>query len=642
MTQQIPLATEARATERVFRGGTREIAPDLAYKRLVMVNVVFVGHSGAGDRGWVLVDAGLAGTAAAIKAAAAARFGPGARPSAIVLTHGHFDHVGALQDLAAEWDVPVYAHALERPYLDGSASYPPGDPTVGGGLVAGLSGLYPTQPVDVSSRLETLPADGTIPVLPGWVWLHTPGHAPGHVSLWREADRTLIAGDAFVTTAQESITATALQTAELHGPPRYFTIDWDKARASVETLSALHPRLAITGHGLAMQGDAMRQALAALAKDFDRVARPRRGTYLTGPATAEDGSAYRPARSTSHSFFGKPGMSRSHKPLSEQVVVVTGASSGIGLATARAAAARGAKVMLASRNREALADIVHDIQERGGEAQFVVTDVTSREDLETLAAETIRAYGGFDTWINDAGLSIFGRLDEISDEDHRRLFEVNFWGVVFGSTVALRHLKTRGGALINLGSVASDMALPIQGMYSASKHAIKGFTDALRMELVNERAPVTVTLIKPASIDTPFPQHAKNTMDREPKLPPPVYHPRDVADAILYAAEHGTRDIYVGGGGRLMSGLSHWAPRVTDWMGGHLMAPMQQSHDPATGSEGALYAVGQDGAARGTSPHLVRRSLYTRGATHPLATTAVLAGLFVAGAFLARKPRGRA
>ena len=641
MTQQVPLTAEARAAEHLFRGGTREIAPDLAYKRLVMVNVVFVGEAGAGDRGWVLIDAGLGGTAAAIKAAAAARFGAGARPSAIVMTHGHFDHVGALEELASDWDVPVYAHALERPYLDGSASYPPGDPSVGGGLMARLAGLYPTRPVDVSSRLKTLPADGTVPVLPGWVWLHTPGHAPGHVSLWREADRTLIAGDAFVTTAQESLYATALQAAEMHGPPRYFTIDWDKARASVESLAALNPRLVVTGHGLAMQGDAMRQALAALARDFDRVARPLRGLYLTHPATAEDGSAYRPAGPTSHAILGKLNMRPRHKPLSEQVIVITGASSGIGLATARAAAARGAKVMLASRNGEALADIAHDIQERGGEAQFVVTDVTSRDDLETLAAETIRAYGGFDTWVNDAGLSIFGRLDEIADEDHRQLFEVNFWGVVYGSTVALRHLRTRGGALINLGSVASDMALPIQGMYSASKHAIKGFTDALRMELASEHAPVTVTLIKPASINTPFPQHAKNTMDRQAKLPPPVYDPRDVADAILYAAEHGPRDIFVGGGGKLMSSLRGWAPGLTDWMGAHLMAPMQQGHDPASVSDDALYAAGQDGAVNGQSPHHVMRSLYTKAATHPLATQAVLAGLLVAGAVLARGSRRR-
>ena len=166
----------------------------------------------------------------------------------------------------------------------------------------------------------------------------------------------------------------------------------------------------------------------------------------------------------------------------------------------------------------------------------MVTDVSRREDVEALAAETVRAYGGFDTWVNNAGLSIFGRLEEVSDADHRRLFDVNFWGIVYGSTVALQHLKKAGGALINLGSVASDLALPIQGMYSASKHAIKGFTDALRMELQEEGAPVSVTLIKPSGIDTPIADHAANHQDGAALLPPPVYDPELVAEAILDAA----------------------------------------------------------------------------------------------------------
>lgn len=255
-------------------------------------NVVLVGRPGAGDRAWVLVDTGVFGTKSAIVSAAETRFGKDARPCAIILTHGHFDHVGVLEDLAAEWNVPVYAHELERPYLDGSANYPTGDPSVGGGLVAALSSLFPTRPVNVSARLQSLPADGTVPKMPGWRWVHTPGHSPGHVSFWREVDRAMIVGDAFVTTAQESAYAAAVQSAEMHGPPRYFTIDWEKARSSVETLAALRPDLVVTGHGRAMKGAVMADALATLARDFDRIARPQQGRYLERPARAEDGSAY--------------------------------------------------------------------------------------------------------------------------------------------------------------------------------------------------------------------------------------------------------------------------------------------------------------------------------------------------------------
>lgn len=293
MASQITLGDEARAESGAGQDGTHEIAPDLAYLRCLIANVVLVGRPGAGDRGWVLVDAGVFGTRSAIEGAAEARFGKGARPSAIILTHGHFDHVGVLEDLAAAWDVPVYAHELERPYLDGSSSYPPADPGVGGGLVAALSPLFPTRPVDVSARLRSLPADAAVPNMPGWRWVHTPGHSPGHVSLWREADRAMIVGDAFVTTAQESVYAVAVQSSEMHGPPRYLTVDWPKARSSVETLAALRPDLVVTGHGRAMRGPMMAEALATLARDFDRVAVPGHGRYVDRPALAEDGSAYR-------------------------------------------------------------------------------------------------------------------------------------------------------------------------------------------------------------------------------------------------------------------------------------------------------------------------------------------------------------
>jgi glyoxylase-like metal-dependent hydrolase (beta-lactamase superfamily II) len=292
MTQQIPLDPAWRA-DHPQEDGTNEVCADLAYRRLAIVNVIFFGPPGAGDRGWVLIDAGLFGTKQLIPSAAAERFGANARPSAIVLTHGHFDHVGVLEDLAEEWDTPVYAHPLEHPYLDGRAAYPPPDPSVGGGLIALSSLLFPTDPVNVGPRLHPLPSEDSVPGMPGWRWIHTPGHAPGHVSLWREADRTLIAGDAFVTTRQESAYAAIMQEPELHGPPTYFTIDWAAARESVRCLDRLSPERVVTGHGRSMQGAGFQDALHRLARDFDRIAVPQHSRYRDAPASADDGSAYR-------------------------------------------------------------------------------------------------------------------------------------------------------------------------------------------------------------------------------------------------------------------------------------------------------------------------------------------------------------
>ena len=251
-----------------------------------------------GDRHWVLVDAAIIGAAGSIEKAAAKRFGADARPAAILMTHGHFDHVGVLKHLAEKWDAPIYAHPLELPYLDGRASYPPGDPTVGGGLMSRLSPLYPTGPVDVSRWLQPLPEDGTVPFLPGWRWLHTPGHSPGHVSFWRESDRTLIAGDAFVTTKQESAyEAGFAHEPEMHGPPQYFTPDWVSAKHSVETLAALEPKLVLTGHGHPLQGHKMRDALHRLANEFDQIAVPKQGRYINDPARAdENGPTYVPPK----------------------------------------------------------------------------------------------------------------------------------------------------------------------------------------------------------------------------------------------------------------------------------------------------------------------------------------------------------
>jgi glyoxylase-like metal-dependent hydrolase (beta-lactamase superfamily II) len=298
MTKQIPIDPAARADDRA-EDGLYEIAPDLAYQRLAIVNVQFYGKPGAGDRQWVLIDAGIPGSASLIRSAAQRRFGSQARPAAIVLTHGHFDHVGALAELARDWDAPIYAHELEHPYLDGRSAYPPPDPTVGGGFMSALARFYPRGPIDVGAWLHSLPADSSVPHMPGWRWISTPGHTPGHTSLWREGDRAIVAGDAFITTRQESAFAVALQFPEVHGPPMYYTPDWASARASVEHLAMLEPELVVTGHGPAMHGDAMRAALHSLAREFDRVALPKQGRYVGESAQADaTGVIYVPPKET--------------------------------------------------------------------------------------------------------------------------------------------------------------------------------------------------------------------------------------------------------------------------------------------------------------------------------------------------------
>lgn len=265
----------------------RQATEDVACVRTLISNVALVGRPGRADEPWVLVDAGMPGTARHIVKAAEARFGAGARPTAIVLTHGHFDHVGALEALLERWDVPVYAHELELPYLTGRSSYPPPDPVVGGGAMALLSPLYPRGPIDIGGRVRALPVDGSVPGMPGWRWVHTPGHTPGHVSLFRNGDGALIAGDAFVTTDQESFLAQLTQREVVHRPPAYYTTDWRAAHASVEVLAALRPSVAVTGHGHPMRGIRLRQELERLSREFALRALPERGRYVREPAVAD-------------------------------------------------------------------------------------------------------------------------------------------------------------------------------------------------------------------------------------------------------------------------------------------------------------------------------------------------------------------
>lgn len=313
------------------------------------------------------------------------------------------------------------------------------------------------------------------------------------------------------------------------------------------------------------------------------------------------------------------------KPLQDQVIVVTGASSGIGLATARMAAERGAKVVLAARSGAVMAEVVREIEQAGGHAAYAVADVGRRDEVKAIAETAITAFGRIDTWVNVAGQTIYGRLRDVSDTDSERLLQTNLWGTIYGSLVALDYLEAEGGALVNVGSVASDLAFPMQGMYVASKHAVKGFTDALRIELMQDQIPVSVTLIKPTSIDTPLPQRARNYMDREPTLPPPIYKPEEVANAILHAAVHGGRDIYVGGSGKILSDLNAMSPSATDMLG-PMVTMLQQRREAPRDPEGALHHPTRGGQVRGDAPgYVMRTSAYTRASLHPVAASAAVA-----------------
>ena len=289
------------------------------------------------------------------------------------------------------------------------------------------------------------------------------------------------------------------------------------------------------------------------------------------------------------------------KPLDQQVIVITGPSSGIGLATAITAAGKGARLVLASRSENVLQELVHQLQLAGGQAIEVVADVGRRVDMDRVADAAIERFGRIDTWINNAGNSIYGRLDEVSEQDHRRLFDTNFWGVVNGSLAALPHLRRHGGALINVGSEVSEAVVPLQGMYSASKHAVKGFTDALRVELLDEKAPVSVTLIQPTAVNTPFPEHAKNYMPKEPKLPTPQIDPRQVADAILEAASKPTRDVRVGMMAKLNTATAKLAPKLGDWMAKKQVTRQNYEALPVD-PNGALYRAGETGRIHGKPP----------------------------------------
>lgn len=264
------------------------LTEDVAGRKVLFVNFYMLGAPGDG-KPWVLVDAAIPGSSKRIIKEAEDRYGKNNPPVAIILTHGHFDHTGALPDLLKVWpQVKVFVHPLEMPYLTGWSAYPPPDPTAGGGGMAYMSWAFPIAPIDLGSRVQALPIDGSIPFLDGWRYILTPGHSPGHISLFRDSDRLLIAGDAFTTTNQNSITAVLLQKKEIHGPPAYFTMNWQEAQHSVEELASLQPEIAGTGHGLPMTGNELKEALHRLVQNFWAKEIPHNGRYTDKPAIANE------------------------------------------------------------------------------------------------------------------------------------------------------------------------------------------------------------------------------------------------------------------------------------------------------------------------------------------------------------------
>ncbi|HEY0925787.1 SDR family oxidoreductase [Brevundimonas sp.] len=323
--------------------------------------------------------------------------------------------------------------------------------------------------------------------------------------------------------------------------------------------------------------------------------------------------------------------------MNKQTIVVTGATSGIGLAVARRAAKAGACVFLIARGEKDLAALCEELQATGARVAWSVADVADPDALAEAADKCRRLFGGFDTWINNAGVSIFGPIRETTLEDQRRLFETNYWGVVNGSILAAERLRERpwGGAIINVGSILSDAPMPVQGVYSASKHAVKGFTNALRMELMRDDAPVSLSLVKPAALDTPYSRHARNLTGYAVHNPQPVYSTRVAADTILYCATHPIREITVGGGGRLIASLYNALPGVAEPLLARFAPSLMRDRRSAwTPDDDGLYDPSDDGLDEEVHYPMVRQfSALAEVRKHPgiaAGAVAVLAGVGLA------------
>lgn len=329
------------------------------------------------------------------------------------------------------------------------------------------------------------------------------------------------------------------------------------------------------------------------------------------------------------------------KPIHEQVVVVVGATSGVGRETAIRFAARGAKVLVSGRSEPALAELVQEIRSRGGEAAGHAAEVSQYEQVRALAERAVELYGRIDTWIHLAAVSLYSPFQEVKPEEFSQVIEVNLLGQAFGAMAALPHLKREGrGALIHIGSVESRRSLPLHSAYAASKHGMVGFIDALRMELMHDHTPISVTTVLPASINTPFFDKSLTRLGVKPRPIPPVYQPELVAEAILYAAEHPVRDIYVGGAGKLLVFFHHLAPRLVDWVFSRFGFRTQKTDQPETDrAPHNLYEhiEGYDQVHGSFGKEARTVSLYTRLETRPALRWGLLGVL--AGAWFIRQAR---
>lgn len=332
------------------------------------------------------------------------------------------------------------------------------------------------------------------------------------------------------------------------------------------------------------------------------------------------------------------------KSISEQVIVITGASSGIGLVTARQAARRGAKVVLAARNERDLNRHAEEIRREGADALAVPTDVTKYGEVEALARRAAETYGRIDTWVNNAGVALYGTFKEVSLDDFKQVVDVIFYGNVHGAKAALPYLEKTGGALICVGSALSDRGVPLQGAYDAAKHAVKGWLDALRVELMHEGSNVRVTLVKPSSINTPLFNKAKTHLGVMPQPIPPIYEPELAAEGILRAAEGNERDVFIGGGGKGLSIGERISPRLMDLQMARSGFKKQKTQWPKSADvpSNLFSHVEDDGGPRGDFMRRSRsRSLYQQVAAHSVASPLGAAAVLGLAALVAGKARDR-